>query len=104
MSQTYGYGSQGDDLPMIKKVGAIVRYPILFKYTQMGQVQQWEIKIQDDFFWTEEGIQGGTITTSKPTYCKPKNVGRSNETTAHSQALAEAKAKWQKKVDSGYNE
>ena len=79
-------------------------FPILYKYTNKGQVQTWQITAEDDHFYTEEGIQGGTITTSKPTFCKPKNVGRSNETTPEEQALAEAQAKWQKKVDGGYNE
>lgn len=78
--------------------------PTLFKYTSKGQVQQWTISYQDDYFWTEEGIKGGTLTISKPTYCKAKNVGRANATTPIEQAKAEAKAKWQKKVDSGYNE
>jgi DNA ligase 1 len=75
----------------------------LYKYTAKGQVQEWTIKVKDDYFWTEEGIQGGAITISKPTYCKAKNVGRSNATTPAEQATAEAKAKWQKKLDSGYN-
>lgn len=79
-------------------------FPTLYKYTNKGQIQQWTIKVKDDYFWTEEGIQGGTITTSKPTYCKAKNVGRANATTPKEQALAEALAKWQKKVDGGYNE
>ncbi len=82
----------------------IKTYPILFKFTQKGQVQQWQIFSEGDHFWTEEGIQGGTITTSKPTVCKAKNVGRSNETTPEQQAENEAQAKWQKKVDGGYNE
>ena len=47
---------------------------------------------------------GGKITTSKPTVCESKNVGRANETTPEDQALAEAKSKWQKKLDSGYYE
>lgn len=81
-----------------------VTYPILYKYTNKGQIQQWEITAVDDYFYTIEGIQGGTLTTSKPTYCKAKNVGRSNETTPVRQAQIEAQAKWQKKVDSGYNE
>ena len=80
------------------------KFPILFKYTQKGQIQQWQITADSDSFWTTEGIQGGTLTTSKPTVCKSKNVGRANETTPKEQALAEAQAKWQKKVDSGYNE
>jgi ATP-dependent DNA ligase len=79
-------------------------FPLLLKYTQKGQIQTWQITAEDDHFFTEEGIQGGTITTSKPTICKAKNVGRSNETTPEQQALAEAQAKWQKKIDGGYNE
>lgn len=83
---------------------SLTEFPMLFKYTQKGQVQQWQIFSKDDHFWTEEGIQGGTITKSKPTYCKAKNVGKKNETNVREQAIAEAQAKWQKKVDSGYNE
>jgi len=85
-------------------MSSIRMFPMLYKYTQRGQIQQWLIVAEDDHFYTEEGIQGGTITTSKPTVCKAKNVGRSNETTPEQQALAEAQAKWQKKVDAGYNE
>ncbi len=79
-------------------------FPLLYKYTAKGQIQQWQIFAESDQFWTEEGIQGGTITKSKPTVCKSKNVGRSNETTPEEQAIAEAQAKWQKKIDGGYNE
>ena len=79
-------------------------FPILFKYDTRGRIQQWQIHVKDDHFWTEEGIKGGAITTSLPTYCKAKNIGRANETTPQEQALAEAQSKWQKKVDKGYNE
>lgn len=79
-------------------------FTMLYKYTSKGQPQQWNIVVEDDSFYTEEGLVGGTITTSLPTYCKAKNIGKSNETTPHQQALAEAQAKWQKKVNSGYNE
>lgn len=79
-------------------------FPILYKYTSKGQIQQWSIFAENDRFWTEEGIQGGKLTTSLPTICEGKNVGRSNETSPEEQALKEAQAKWQKKVDSGYNE
>lgn len=82
----------------------IKTFPMLFKYTQKGQIQQWQIFSEGNHFWTEEGIQGGTITTSKPTVCKAKNIGRSNQTTPQEQAIAEAQSKWQKKVDSSYNE
>ncbi len=79
-------------------------WPTLYKYTQKGQVQQWSIFASGDSFWTEEGIQDGKITTSLPTFCKAKNVGRANATTPEEQAVLEAQAKWQKKVDGGYNQ
>lgn len=79
-------------------------FPILYKYTQKGQIQQWQIFSRDNAFWIEEGIQGGKLTQSVPTYCTGKNIGRANETTPQDQAYKEAQAKWQKKVDSGYNE
>lgn len=79
-------------------------FPILYKYTQKSAIQQWQIIANEDHFYTIEGQKDGKLTTSKPTYCTPKNVGRANETTAEEQALAEAKAKHQKKLDKGYNE
>ena len=78
--------------------------PILYKYTSKGQAQQWQIVTMDDAFYTIEGIVGGKLTQSLPTYCVGKNVGKKNETTPVQQAQKEAKAKWQKKKDSGYNE
>lgn len=80
------------------------KLPILYKYTNKGQIQQWEIVVKHDRYHTIEGIQGGTLTTSKPTVCYGKNIGRTNQTSPFDQAEKEAQAKWQKKVDSGYNE
>src|SRR6187549_1056471 len=79
-------------------------FPTLYKYTQTGAVQQWRILVEDNYFQTEEGQEPGMKTLSLPTYCKGKNIGKKNETTDEQQAIAEAQAKWQKKVDSGYNE
>ena len=83
---------------------AMKRWPILYKYTQKGQIQQWEITAEDDKFYTVEGIKDGKLTQSLPTICKGKNAGKKNETTAEEQAIAEAQAKWQKKKDNSYNE
>ena len=47
---------------------------------------------------------GGQFVTHTPSICKPKNVGRKNETSAIAQAELEAKAKWTKKKDEGYSE
>lgn len=53
------------------------KFPILYKYTNKKQVQQWQIVVVKNSFYTKEGIQDGVLTESKPTYCKPKNVGKS---------------------------
>lgn len=78
-------------------------FPILYKYTTKGQAQQWQIVVEDNKFYTIEGIVGGKLTSSLPTICKGKNLGKKNETSDNEQALAEAAAKHQKKVDKGYN-
>tara|TARA_R110000868_G_scaffold12456_5_gene59512 strand:+ start:1222 stop:2304 length:1083 start_codon:yes stop_codon:yes gene_type:complete len=75
----------------------------LFKYSSKGQAQQWEIVVEGDFFYTVEGLVGGKLTKSDPTICIRKNIGKANETSANQQALIEAKARWQKKLDKGYN-
>ena len=79
------------------------QFPLLFKYTNRGQPQQWQIFVNKDEFYTEEGIVGGVLTKSLPTKCFPKNAGKSNATTAEQQSIIEAKAKYQKKLDKGYS-
>ena len=50
----------------------------------------------------------GLVDTDSPVEhkktCKAKNVGKANETTPEEQAIAEAEAKWVKKIDEGYFE
>lgn len=79
-------------------------FPKLYKYTTKGQVQSWEIICPpcENCYYTIEGIN--TLTTSEPTYCAGKNLGKSNETTDEQQAQLEAQSKWEKKVKQGYNE
>lgn len=78
--------------------------PTLFKYTSSGKVQQWTMNVSGNKFWSVEGLLGGKLTTNEPTLAVSKNVGRSNETTPKEQALIEASAKHQKKLDKGYSE
>lgn len=79
-------------------------FPKLYKYTSKKQIQEWSIHVVNDSYITSEGISGGKITTSFPTTCVGKNIGKSNETTPNEQAVLEAGAKWQKKINEGYNE
>lgn len=83
-----------------------MQLPTLHKYTTRGQVQQWQIICPpyENYYYTIEGIKDGKLTTSEPTYCSGKNIGKSNETSDEQQTENEALAKWEKKVRSGYNE
>ena len=80
------------------------KYPVMFKRNTNGSINQWQIVVDGDCFYTIEGIKDGNLTTSKPTVCVGKNVGRANQTTDNEQATSEAESKIQKKMDKGYTE
>ena len=79
-------------------------FPVIYKYTVKGAIQTWQIIADGNKFYTIEGQKDGKLTTSLPTICIEKNIGKKNETSAEEQALAESAAKYQKKLDKGYNE
>jgi DNA ligase-1 len=78
--------------------------PTLYKKDTTGKIRQWSVIADGNKFWSEQGTIDGKIVVNKPTVTSPKNVGRSNETTAEEQAIAEAKAKWEKKKGGEYFE
>ena len=78
--------------------------PIIYKRTQTGATQQWQIIASGNTFWTVEGQVGGKMTTSMPTIVEGKNIGRSNETSEEEQAFKEAESRWKKKLEKGYFE
>ena len=77
-------------------------FPVLYSRTSNDSIQQWQIVAEDNNYYTIEGLKGGKLTTSVPTVCEGKSVGRSNETNASDQALKEAQAKWDKKIKKHY--
>lgn len=78
------------------------KLPTLFKRSANNGVQEWTIISEGNFYYSVEGIVGGTISTNEPHYCEPKNTGKASATTATEQAEKEAKAKWDKKLEKGY--
>lgn len=76
----------------------------LYKINKHGKLQEWTIETSKDGYRTIAGVTGGKLVTSSWTRVEPKNVGKANETSRREQALKEAKAKWDKKLASGYTE
>lgn len=79
-----------------------IEYPTLYARGETGAILEWDIVVEGNTFYTISGQQGGKKTTSAPTSCKGKNTGKANATDDEAQAVAEAEAKWKKKVKSGY--
>lgn len=65
----------------------------LYKRTQTGAVQEWEIYVEGNTYFTIHGQQAGKKITSIPTTCEAKNLSRANGTTAEEQAMLEAESK-----------
>ena len=79
-------------------------FPELFKRSSTGKVQTWAVHVDGNKFYTVEGVVDGKLSTSRPTVCKGKNVGRANETSPEKQAELEAESRWKKKCKKGYTE
>lgn len=87
-------------------------FPTLYKKTNTGAIQFWEIKAYAEV--GEGGSQVGSMYTrygqldttspqeTKDVIAKGKNPGKKNETTAYQQAEKEAQAKWEKQLKKGY--
>lgn len=80
-----------------------MQFPTLYAQNSDKSSQHWTIKVDGPTFYTEYGRVGSDVVTkSEPTTCVGKNEGKKNETSAEQQAIAEAKSKWKKKLDSGF--
>lgn len=75
---------------------------ILYKIDSKGKTRSLEIKAEDGRLYQISGLLDGAKVTHEKE-CKPKNVGKSNETTSITQAELEAKALVDKKLKSGYS-
>ena len=80
-----------------------MKLPTLYKKTTTGAIQQWQIVTDGDKYRTISGQKDGKKIQNNWTTCKPKNVGKKNATTGEEQAIKEAIAKHDKKLESGYH-
>lgn len=79
------------------------QFPVLYHRGKGGALYQWKIWTQGTTIYTEYGITGGRKQIATK-IAEPKNVGRTNATTAEQQAMTEAQAMWTHKVERKYRE
>ena len=80
----------------------MTKLPRLYKQTKTGATQICDISFDGPKYYVTFGQLDGKLQTNI-TECKPKNIGKSNETTAEQQAELEALADHKKKIKSGYS-
>ncbi len=79
--------------------------PTLYKRSnQKDNINQWDITIEGDSYYSISGKVGMKQFQNEPTRCVGKNIGKKNETTPEQQAIFEATQMWQKRKDLGYHE
>lgn len=78
-------------------------WPTLYKKSSSGSIQQWSIKVETEtacaLMITTHGQVDGKLQTTSDTIWQGKNEGKVNATTYTEQAIAEAEAKWTKKIE-----
>ncbi len=93
----------------------VKRFPRLFKKTNTGAVQYWDIFVQEKR--SSQALESvgeivtiyGQLGTTSPqrtsdVVAEGKNAGKKNATTAFEQAVKEAQSKWEKQKKKGYVE
>ncbi len=75
----------------------------LYGVDKVGGVKQWSVWTTGGSVWVSHGKLDGKLQ-EKETKCKPKNVGRSNETSPEDQSKLEAQSKVNKQYDKYYRE
>lgn len=79
--------------------------PELFRRTKQGKTMSWKIIVEDDSFYTiSQYLPNGKQKISDKTICTPKNVGKTNETSAQEQAYKQAHSLWTKKKQQQFQE
>lgn len=82
-----------------------IKLPTLYKRSNSkNNINQWDITIDGDSYYSTSGFVGMKQFQNEPTRCVGKNIGKKNETTPEQQAIFEATQMWQKRKDLGHHE
>ena len=79
-------------------------FPTLYSRDKNGHLITWSVTVENSTIIKRHGRTDGKIQEVRKRIDKGKNIGRSNETTPHEQAVSEARSAWNKYVDKGYTE
>ena len=79
-------------------------YPVIYKRTTTGDVQEWHVERQNDQYRSVTGKRGGKMVTAAWTSCEAKNVGKANEINSTQQAHNEVLAMYKKKLRKDFKE
>ena len=74
----------------------------LYSKDTKGKLRVWEIYAEGDKYYSRSFLHGGKETAFVATRCIAKNVTKSNATTAEEQAVLEAEAKYNLKLQEDY--
>lgn len=87
------------------------KFQRLFKKASTGKIVQWDIVVRDPMsdqsvgeIETTWGEVGGSLQSTTDLVKTGKNLGKKNATNPFTQALADAKGKWEKQKKKGYVE
>lgn len=79
-----------------------MKFKTLYKQTNTGKIQQWEVQVRGTKVVTTYGQVGGKLQTAVDVLKEGKNLGRSNATTPETQAQAQAEQLHEAKLKEGY--
>lgn len=82
--------------------GTMFSLPILVNVTTSGKKQYWKGFVTDNQIHRHSWLEGGKVREFPILSIKGKNIGRSNETSDHQQALNECLRKWLDQQAKGY--
>jgi DNA ligase-1 len=81
-----------------KQLESGVALPTLYSYDSKKKTRCWDVHTDNDTIVISYGLVHGKKATQSYK-AKPKNVGKSNETTAAQQAINEAVSRWTEQVE-----
>lgn len=83
--------------------------PTLYSISSKGKIKEWTVLVRDNGNGTSSiirrhGYVGDKIQEIEKVVSSGKNIGKTNETTPHEQAVSEALSLRQKRLDTGWSE